>query len=177
MQCPAPCRLPWRQAQVDAADALAQTPVPPVPWTAPTWGARCTDPDGEPVPYLEHPRGHRTAFICALDPVNLLRHEPERPRSERPPELNEKDSDGDSPMEHYASPKKQSRRSGRSRPNTAAHYASSASSFRGGTAVNAFCSVRDPSSDDPFTTRSILIDLDSYSDIRACSMWYIISIH
>ena len=80
-------------------------------------------------------------------------------------------------MEHYASPKKQSRRSGRSRPNTAAHYALSASSFRGGTAVNAFCLVRDPSSDDPFTTRSILIDLDSYSDIRACSMWYIISIH
>ncbi len=31
--------------------------------------------------------------------------------------------------------------------------------------MNAFCSVRDPSCDDPFATRSILIGLDSYSDI------------
>ncbi len=68
-------------------------------------------------------------------------------------------------MEHYVSPKKQSRRSGRRRGANTAHYASSISSFRGGTAVNAFCTVRDPSSDDPFATRSILIGLDSYSDI------------
>jgi hypothetical protein len=45
------------------------------------------------------------------------------------------------------------------------HYASTASSFRGGTSVNAFCSVRDPHSNDPFATRSILLDIDSYSDI------------
>jgi hypothetical protein len=39
------------------------------------------------------------------------------------------------------------------------------SSFRGGTAANAFCTVRDPSSPDPFATRSIIVGLDSYSDV------------
>jgi hypothetical protein len=150
----------WRQAQIDA---LAATPATSVPWIAPTWGASCTDPDREPVPYLEHRRGRRTVFIRAIDPDNLLRHERERPPHEpRPPEPDPDDSNDDSPMEHYVSPKKQSRRSGRRRGANAAHYASSISSFRGGTAVNAFCSVRDPSCDDPFATRSILIGLDSH---------------
>jgi hypothetical protein len=42
-------------------------------------------------------------------------------------------------------------------------YASS--SFRGGTAANAFCSVRDLESRDPFATRYIAVVIDSYSDI------------
>jgi hypothetical protein len=101
-------------------------------------------------------------MIRVLDPDHLLHHEPDPPRSSRPDPAYS-DSDDDSPMEHYVPPKKQSRRSGRQKAPPAAHYA--ASSFRGGTAVNAFCSVRDPSSDDPFATRAILIGIDSYSDI------------
>jgi hypothetical protein len=129
---PPPPPLPpllWRQAQIDA---LAATPATPIPWTAPTWGASCTGPDREPVPYLEHRRGRRTVFIRALDPDNLLRHEPDRPPNEpRPPEPDPDDSDDDSPLEHYVFPKKQSRRSGHRRGCNSAHYASSISSFRG----------------------------------------------
>ncbi len=44
-------------------------------------------------------------------------------------------------------------------------YASSLSSFRGGPASNAFCSVRDPTLADPLATRSIIVGIDSYSDI------------
>jgi hypothetical protein len=91
---PPPLPLPpWRQAQVDA---LASIPAPPVPWTTPTWGASCTDPEGEPTPYLEHRRGYRTAFIRALDPDHLLRHEPKRPPgSARPPEPDSETSGDD----------------------------------------------------------------------------------
>jgi transposase InsO family protein len=45
-------------------------------------------------------------------------------------------------------------------------YAQAASSFRGGTTVNAIASVRDPSNPrQPLATRSILLGLDSYSDV------------
>ena len=66
-----------------------------------------------------------------------------------------RDSD-DSPRESFAT---------RVRPRRPKHYASALSSFRGGTASNAFCSVRDPASPDPFATRSILVGIDSYSDV------------
>ncbi len=45
------------------------------------------------------------------------------------------------------------------------NHASSLSSFRVGTASNAFCSVRDPASLDLFATRSIVVGIDSYSDV------------
>jgi hypothetical protein len=90
---------PWCQALIDA---LRSTPAPPLPWTAPTWGASFTDPDSEPIPYLEHRRGHRTAFIRALDPDHLLRHESECPRPTPPPEPDSDDSDWDSDDRDYA---------------------------------------------------------------------------
>ncbi len=151
---------PWRQAQLDA---LAAAPAPATPWTLPTPIAAHADPDCEPVPASNSRPRHRTVYIRAIDPDHLLRHEPELPRFARLPEPDGETSEDDSPMEHYASPKPRSRRS--NHLNRVKHYASSASSFRGGTAVNAFCSVRDPHSDDPFATRSILVGLDSYSDI------------
>jgi hypothetical protein len=150
---------PWRQAQLDA---LAAAPAPALPWTLPTPTAAHADPDNEPVPQVDNRPGHRTVFIRALDPDHLLRHEPEGPR---PPKPNTEDSDEDSPMASYAAPKPRSRGSRHGRTRTAKHYVSTASSFRGGTAVNAFCSVRDPHSDDPFATHSILVGIDSYSDI------------
>ncbi len=160
---PPPMQIPpWRQAQLDA---LAAAPAPATPWTLPTPTAMHADPDNEPVPHADHRPGHRTVFIRALDPDHLLRHEPEGSRPAQTPAPNTEDSDEDSPMASYASPKPRSRRSGHGRTRTAKHYASTASSFRGGTAVNAFCSVRDPHSDDPFATRSILVGIDSYSDI------------
>jgi hypothetical protein len=39
------------------------------------------------------------------------------------------------------------------------------SSFKGGTASNACCSVRDPTLSDPLATRPIIVGIDSYSDI------------
>ncbi len=42
---------------------------------------------------------------------------------------------------------------------------STLSSFRGGTAANAFCSVQYLASREPFATRSIIVGIDSYSDI------------
>ncbi len=39
------------------------------------------------------------------------------------------------------------------------------SSFRGGTASNAFCTARDPNVPDPLATRSIIVGIDSYSDV------------
>ncbi len=108
---------PWRQAQIDS---LAQ-PLASTPWAVPTWGTSSSDPDREPIPYLDHRR--------ARDPAHLLRHEPDLPRASRP----DPDEEDDSPMESYASLKRQSRRSGRHRAPVSAHYASSASSFRGGT--------------------------------------------
>jgi hypothetical protein len=65
----------WRQAQVDS---LANAPpIPPARWTLPTWGSESSsEPSREPDTYLSHRNGRRTATIRALDPDNLLRHEP-----------------------------------------------------------------------------------------------------
>jgi hypothetical protein len=142
---PPPDPPAWRQAQ---AAELAR-PVIPTPWTLPTFHASSsaeTDPECEPHP---HRRSYRTVMIRALDPDHLLRHEPRD---------DDDDSNG-SPRESFATNK-----TARFRPRT---YASTLSSFRGGTAANAFCSVRDLASRDPFATRSIIVGIDSYSDITA----------
>jgi hypothetical protein len=158
---PTPPPPDWRLAQ----ETELNRPVVPTPWTIPTWQPSSSDPDREPaprVPYLSHRRGYRTATIRALDPDNLLRHEP-------PPHPNTYDDDSnDSPRESFATAFRQHR------PN---QYASALSSFRGGTAANAFCSVRDLTSRDPFATRSIIVGLDSYSDVTVAHRDIVYDIH
>jgi hypothetical protein len=51
------------------------------------------------------------------------------------------------------------------------------SSFRGGTATNAFCTVRDPNSPNPLATRSIIVGLDSYSDMTVAHREIAYDIH
>ena len=97
------------------------------------------------------------------DPSNLLKHEPAS--GLRP--LPTKDYDSDDSLESYASTKQ--RRSRKPRPTSSAnppqHYASNVSSFRGGMASNALCTVRDPKDPDFFATKAIVSGIDSYSDI------------
>jgi hypothetical protein len=62
-------------------------------------------------------------------------------------------------IEHYASRHKPARTNINEK---IINYASSSSSFRGGTVSNAFCSVRDPNDPDPLATRSIIVGIDSY---------------
>jgi hypothetical protein len=105
----------------------------------------------------------RTAMICAIDADHLLKHEPEPCQRPQPT----KDYDSDDSLESYAST--QQPRSRKPRADPAAepplHYASNASSVREGMASNAFCTVRDPTNPDCFATRSIIVGIDSYSDI------------
>ncbi len=51
------------------------------------------------------------------------------------------------------------------------------SSFRGSTATNAFCTVRDPNSPDPLATHSIIVGLDSYSDVTVAHRDIAYNIH
>jgi hypothetical protein len=51
------------------------------------------------------------------------------------------------------------------------------SSFRGGTAANAFCTVRDPTVTDPLATRPIIVGLDSYSDVTVAHRDIAYAIH
>ena len=110
-------------------------------------------------------------MIRAIDPDHLLRHEPPPAPGPRLPPTQGYASDDS--LESYASAKRQhARKPRRARapedpPATAQPQPLQAplSSFRGGTAANAFCTVRDPSSPDPFATRSIIVGLDSYSDV------------
>jgi hypothetical protein len=125
----------------------------------PPWGSNpAAEPSCEPDFHLAHRNGRRTVMIRALDPSNLLKHEP--PPGLRP--LPTKDYDSDDSLAGYASTK--ARRSRKPRA-PSLHYAATASSFRGWTASNALCSVRDPSDPDFFATRSIIVGIDSYSDI------------
>ncbi len=98
-------------------------------------------------------------------PDHLLKHEP--PTAPDPHPQPTKDYDSDDSLESYASTKK--RRSRKPRADPAAdppqHYASNVSSFRGGAASNAFCTVRDPQDQYFFATRSIIVGIDSYSDV------------
>jgi hypothetical protein len=87
-------------------------------------------------------------MIRALDPDHLIL---------RPEPRDDDDNSNGSPRESFATNK-----TARFQPCT---YASTLSSFRGGTAANAFCSVRDLASRDPFATRSIIVGIDSYFDI------------
>jgi hypothetical protein len=110
-------------------------------------------------------------MIRAIEPDHLLRHEPPpAPGPHLPPTQAYASDDS---LESYASAKRQRARKPRhacaheDHPATAQPQPSQAplSSFRGGTTANAFCTVRDPSSSDPFATRSIIVGLDSYSDV------------
>ena len=106
-------------------------------------------------------------MIRAIDPDHLLRHEP--PPAPGPRLLPTQGYESDDSLESYASAKRKPRhtRAPEDPPATALPQPAQAplSSFRGGTAANAFCTVRDPSSPDPFATRSIIVGLDSYSDV------------
>jgi hypothetical protein len=156
----------WRQAQVDA---LPTPPTRPPPWPAPAWGANPQpEPSHEPDSYLSHRTGHRTVMIRAIDPDHLLRHEP--PSAPGPRLRPTQGYESDDSLESYASHKSRRSRLQRALPDPTTHAQpmpqnTSLSSFRGGTAANAFCTVRDPSSPDPLATRSIIVGLDSYSDV------------
>ena len=90
----------WRLAQ----QADLDQPIVPIPWTLPTWQTSSseTGPEPEPVPYLSHRHGHRTATIRALDPDNLLRHEPPPHSNTYPPYENESEDSDDQPLTSFA---------------------------------------------------------------------------
>jgi hypothetical protein len=107
-------------------------------------------------------------MIRALDPDHLLRHEP--PTAPGPHLMHTQGYESDDSLESYASTKSRRTRTPRApedSPATIQPPPSQAplSSFRGGTAANAFCTVRDSSLPDPFALRPIIVGLDSYSDV------------
>jgi hypothetical protein len=158
----------WQVAQ----EAELTRPIVPTPWTRPTWQTSSSDagPDREPDPYLSHRRGYRTATIRALDPDHLLRHEPPPHSNIYPPyDDDSQDDSDDSPRTSFATHK-----IARNPPRSSA---SAPSSFRGGTTANAFCSVRDLASRDPFATRSIIVGIDSYSDVTVAHREIVYGIH
>jgi hypothetical protein len=120
-------------------------------------------------------------MIRAVDPDHLLRHEPPPAPGPRLPPTQGYASDDS--LESYASAKRQHarkpRRTPEDSPATALPPPSQAplSSFRGGTAANAFCTVRDPNSPDPFAARSIIVGLDSYSDVTVAHRDIAYNIH
>jgi hypothetical protein len=135
------------------------TPAPALSMAPNTLGLDpAAKPSCEPDSRLTNHHSRRTVMIRALDPDHLLKHEP--PPGPRP--LPTKDYDSDDSLANYASTK--TRRSRKPRA-PSLHYAATVSSFRGGTASNAFCSVRDPLDSEFFATRSIIVGIDSYSDI------------
>ena len=108
-------------------------------------------------------------MIRVIDPDHLLRHEP--PPAPGPRLQPTQGYESDDSLESYTSSKPRRPRSHQphtpTEPSTTQPPTSDAplSSFRGGTATNAFCTVRDPNSPDPLATRSIIVGLDSYSDV------------
>ena len=95
-------------------------------------------PAPNPNPHPTFRRGYRTATIRALDPDHLLRHEPPPHANTYPPEENDTDDSDDPPLTSFAT--------GKTARLLPTNYASTLSSFRGGTAANAFfrCGTRRP---------------------------------
>ncbi len=163
---PTPSLSAWRQAQVAELNRPA---LPPAPWPPNPWGSTpATEPSREPDSYLSHRNPQRTVMIRVIDPDHLLNHEP--PPAPGPRPLPTRDYDSDDSLESYSTAKARRPHTPRIQeafPSTTQPPSPTTppSSFRGGQAVNAFCTVRDPNAPDPLATRSILIGLDSYSDI------------
>jgi hypothetical protein len=178
---PTPPLPAWRQAQI--AD-LDRPSLPPAPWPPNPWGSTpATEPSREPDSYLSHRNGRRTAMIRAIDPDHLLRHEP--PSAPGPRPVPTQDYDSDDSLQSYASATARRPRTLRilkvqeAVPSTTQPQSPTTppSSFRGGNAVSAFCTVRDPTVPDPLATRSILIGLDSYSDVTVAHREIAYNIH
>jgi hypothetical protein len=164
---PPPPLPAWRQAQRIALD---RPPLPTSPWPPPPWGSSpATEQSHEPDSLSSRRNGPQVRMIRVLDPDHMFRHEP--PPAPGPRPLPTRDYDSDDSLESYVSTK--SRRLPAPAPRALKESTSSSrslnhstppSSFRGGTAANAFCTVRDPTIPDPLATRSIIVGLDSYSD-------------
>jgi hypothetical protein len=129
----------WRQAQV--AD-FSHPPPPPPPWPAPPWGSLpTTEPSHEPESHQSQRSRRRIVMVRALDPDHLLRHElPSEPGPRFRPT---RSYDSDDSLESYASSKSRRSRTAHTLPEPPATTQPLTqnpplSSFRGGTATNAF---------------------------------------
>ncbi len=81
----------WRQAQ--QAETLRPL-LPPSPWPAPPWGSTpTTEPSSEPDPHLSRRNNRRAVMIRALDPSNLLKHDPAPAPGPRPMPTKDYNSD------------------------------------------------------------------------------------
>jgi hypothetical protein len=119
-------------------------------------------------------------MIRAIDPDHLLHHEP--PPAPGPRLRSTQGYESDDSLESYASHKSRRSRLHRTLPKPTTHAQplpqnTSLSSFRDGMVANAFCTVRDPSSPDPLATRSIIVGLDSYSDVTVAYREIAYNIH